>query len=136
MRGCAIAIIVFLVLVSIAGILVGIAVPNFFGHRPTVAGETYPDPALYGPINGGQTQRLFVHEGANYARLAALGAVLAVPLLLLILASAMLRGGGSSHERRRASESEAREIQDLHHGFDKLAERVEALETILMDKNP
>jgi phage shock protein B len=38
--------------------------------------------------------------------------------------------------RDRANPEESRMIQEMYHGFNRMAERVEALETILLDRPP
>lgn len=51
-----------------------------------------------------------------------------------ILMGMKLRHGGISRKNRQEHAEEARTIQDIYHGLSKMEERVEALETILMDR--
>ena len=51
-----------------------------------------------------------------------------------ILMGMRLRHGGISRGNRQEQADEARMIQDIYHGLSKMEERVEALETILMDR--
>ena len=50
-----------------------------------------------------------------------------------ILMAIKLRQSGLSPESRRHQTDEARMIQDIHQGLSKIENRVEALETILME---
>lgn len=52
-----------------------------------------------------------------------------------ILMAIKLRHNGLSPEGRRRQTDEARMIQDIHQSLSKMEERVEALETILMDSH-
>ena len=52
---------------------------------------------------------------------------------LILLGFKLLRGGFSNNERHRHNE-ETRVIQDVYKGLSKMEERVEALETLLMDQ--
>ena len=54
-------------------------------------------------------------------------------VLFFILMRFQLRGGGSKKARRVHTE-ESRMMQDLHQGLEELSGRIEALETILMDR--
>lgn len=45
-----------------------------------------------------------------------------------------LLGGGVSREARRLQSEETRMIQDIYHGLLRMEERVETLETILMER--
>ena len=56
-------------------------------------------------------------------------AVIGGTILMII----RLRQGGLSHRNREKQTEEARMIQEMYHGLGKLEERVESLETILMD---
>lgn len=51
-----------------------------------------------------------------------------------ILTAMKLRHGGISHKDRQKQTDEARMIQDIYNGLLKMENRVEALETILMDQ--
>lgn len=46
-----------------------------------------------------------------------------------------LLGGGVSHEARRLQAEETRMIQDIYNGLLRMEERVETLETILLDQD-
>ena len=66
---------------------------------------------------------------------------LAIPLVAILLPAIIILGvvkivtGGSRSRKGREMEAEeTRLIQELHHGLSKMAERVESLETILLDK--
>ena len=50
-----------------------------------------------------------------------------------ILLAMKLRHGGLSAHSRQAREEEARMIQDIYQGLSRMEQRVEALETILME---
>ena len=66
--------------------------------------------------------------------------VLAVPLVTIVCITIIVgistwrRGGGARHDRRRAAE-EAALIQDIYRGLQRMEERVEALETILIEQD-
>jgi hypothetical protein len=51
-----------------------------------------------------------------------------------ILSAMKLRHGGLSAHSREAREKEARMIQDIFQGLSRMEQRVEALETILMER--
>jgi phage shock protein B len=44
--------------------------------------------------------------------------------------------GETTVVRDRVNPEESRMIQEMYHGFNRMAERVEALETILLDRPP
>ena len=52
-----------------------------------------------------------------------------------ILMAMKLRHGGISGKSKQQQADEARMFQDIYHGLSKMEERVEALETILMDRH-
>jgi len=52
---------------------------------------------------------------------------------LFVLVALRIVFGGKKRNRREEAE-EARLMQDLHRGFQKLEERVESLETIMLEK--
>ena len=58
--------------------------------------------------------------------------VCALPFLFVLAVIAMTRSGSSKKSRSMADE-EAQAYQELHHGFQRMEDRIEALETILMD---
>ncbi len=59
--------------------------------------------------------------------------VLAMLICLVLVAIKILKGGTSkNHERAQAEES--RTMQELYQGFSRMEERVEALETILLER--
>lgn len=60
-------------------------------------------------------------------------------LVLAIVGSTILIGikivkGGVSKKSRKLQEDEARMIQEIYQGLSKMEERVEALETIILDR--
>ena len=64
------------------------------------------------------------------------GIVLALAIIggTLLLAIKILRGGVSRGDRNKQAE-EARLMQEIYQGFARMEERVEALETILLDSD-
>jgi hypothetical protein len=62
--------------------------------------------------------------------------LLAIALSGLILVSIIkaLRGGASGSKKKEGNMEEARLMQEIYRGLRKMEERVESLETILMDK--
>jgi len=68
----------------------------------------------------------------------AVSLVFAIPLLVVVgvivlLALKILKGGNGAKATERSAE-EARIIQDVYHGLEKMEKRIEALETILLEK--
>ncbi len=61
--------------------------------------------------------------------------VIGVPVVCgtLIALAAILKGGGTK-KRERVEADESRLIQELHQGMNRLEARIEAIETILMDR--
>jgi phage shock protein B len=59
--------------------------------------------------------------------------VLLVPFLLLLLLIRVVFGGSSGRQSQTSAE-ETRMIQEIHHELLEMEKRVEALETILMDR--
>ncbi len=64
--------------------------------------------------------------------------VLLIPLVLIsgvfiAITAKILRSGGSKESRLQAQE-ESRTIQQLYNGLAKMEERIESLETLLLDK--
>lgn len=55
-----------------------------------------------------------------------------VVLILSVLVLRMVKGGGGAQGKEQEIE-ETRMIQDVYHGLQKMEQRVEALETILLD---
>ena len=51
-----------------------------------------------------------------------------------ILMAIRLRHGGLSRKDRQNQAEEARMIQEIYHGLSRMEDRVEALETLLMDR--
>jgi len=74
-------------------------------------------------------------EGAVFFGIVFGGIVLALAIIggTLLLAIKILKGGVSHKDRHRQTE-EARLIQEIYQGFSRMEERVEALETILLDR--
>lgn len=60
--------------------------------------------------------------------------VIAIPFLFAF-AVILFGRSRSSKESRKTADEEAVAYQDLHHGFQRMEERIEALETILMEKS-
>lgn len=59
--------------------------------------------------------------------------VIGLPLLFVLILIRMLKGpSGKSDNTMNAKET--RMIQEMHHGFSKMEDRIEALETILMER--
>ena len=58
---------------------------------------------------------------------------LAIVCGAILLAVKMIKGGGSQKEQKQEVE-EARTIQEIYQGLSRMEERVEALETILLDR--
>ncbi len=54
---------------------------------------------------------------------------------LFVLAVIVLTRSGRSKKSQSMVDEEAQSYQDLHHGFQRMEDRIEALETILMDKD-
>ena len=59
--------------------------------------------------------------------------VMAIIPATILLAIRMFRGGVSGRHRE-AAEQEARMIQEIYQGLARMEERVEALETLLLEK--
>jgi phage shock protein B len=57
--------------------------------------------------------------------------VVAIMGLFLVAGLAVLKGGGKS---RRGNPDEARLIQEIHRGLEKMEKRIESLETIVLDQ--
>ena len=63
------------------------------------------------------------------------GVVIALAIVCgTILMAIKLRHGGIYSQNRQEQAEEARMIQEIYHGLSKLEDRLEALETILMDR--
>ena len=64
------------------------------------------------------------------------GSVLALAIVgsTILMAIKILKGGVSRDEQKKQSE-EARIIQEIYQGLSKMEERVEALETIILDRD-
>ena len=73
-------------------------------------------------------------EGAVFISIVFGGIVLALAIIggTLLLAIKILKGGISRKDQHKQSE-EARLIQEIYQGFSRMEERIEALETILLD---
>ena len=74
-------------------------------------------------------------EGAVIVSIVFGGIVLALAIIggTLLLAIKILKGGISRKDQQRQAE-EARLIQEIYQGFSRMEGRVEALETILLDR--
>lgn len=74
-----------------------------------------------------------MHGGHTIAMMA-----LAIPLVAVLggiaLAIAKVLRGQGSPARRQSEEEEARMIQEMYHGLTQMEKRVEALETLLLDR--
>ena len=63
------------------------------------------------------------------------GIVLALAVVGATILTAMkMRHGGLSRKGQQNQAAEAELIQEIYHGLERLQERVEALETIMMDR--
>ena len=64
------------------------------------------------------------------------GLVVVVALFVgaILLASLRILGGESTKQGRRVQSEETRMMQEIYHGLSKMEKRVEALETILLDR--
>jgi len=64
------------------------------------------------------------------------GIVLAIGIICgtILMAMRMRHGGGFSKDRRQQQADEGRMIQEIYHGLSRLEARVDALETILTDR--
>jgi len=64
--------------------------------------------------------------------------VFGIPLAAIIggflIAALKILKGGSTERDRQARDRETRLIQEIHHGLSRMEERVEALETLLLDR--
>jgi len=65
------------------------------------------------------------------------GSIIAVIVIIFgfVLAMAKIKRGGSFRHGEELQAEETRLIQELHRGLSRMEERVEALETILLDKD-
>ncbi|HUT25451.1 MAG TPA: hypothetical protein VM492_13990 [Sumerlaeia bacterium] len=108
--------IVFLIVVAIISILAAIAVPNLL----SAAG-------FFG-LHGGAT--LIPYAGSFGIAIVFLGFLVAAPLLLLMRAF----GAGSRRENGKRREEEERATQQFHVDLARMEERIETLETILLDR--
>ena len=129
MRGCLTFLgVVFLILLllgilgvlgSIGAIIGAIAVPNF----------------LEASSVGLRSQPYFDtwHRTSFLAPFFLLAVLLLLVLLVVAMISALFRGGSKQDRKREAADG--RMMQELYQGFDKLCERVEALETILIGRS-
>jgi phage shock protein B len=68
------------------------------------------------------------------AELAVIAFMLAVMGVIFLAALAILKGGARRPDRELQAE-ETRLIQDIYHGLLKMEERVEALETLLLERD-
>ena len=59
--------------------------------------------------------------------------LLLLPAAIVFVIVKMLSGG--SQQRRQATAEDARMIQEIHTGLSRMEERIESLETILVDQN-
>ena len=73
-------------------------------------------------------------QGAVIVSIVFGGIVLALAIIggTILMAIKILKGGFSRKDQRNQAE-EARLIQEIYQGFERMEERVEALETILLD---
>ena len=62
------------------------------------------------------------------------GALMALAIIggTLLMAIKLLKGGISRHDRKRQAD-EVIMVQELYHGLEKMENRIEALETILLE---
>ncbi|MBX7259117.1 MAG: phage-shock protein [Candidatus Hydrogenedentes bacterium] len=71
--------------------------------------------------------------GIGAAEMAVMIPLVAVTGGILIAVLKIIKGGGSQRNLRETSD-ETQLIQDIYHGLLKMEERVEALETLLLDR--
>ena len=64
--------------------------------------------------------------------------IICIPLAAIIgvcvIVALKILKGASTQRDRQSRDQEARLIQEIHHGLSRMEERVEALETILLDR--
>lgn len=72
-------------------------------------------------------------SGIGAAEIAVMIPLVAVTGGILIAVLKIIKGGGSPRNLRETSD-ETQLIQDVYHGLLKMEERVEALETLLLDR--
>lgn len=64
--------------------------------------------------------------------------ILAIPLAIVLgvvtIAIVAILRGGTSDKARRLDEDEARTMQQIYQGLEKMEKRVEALETLLLER--
>jgi phage shock protein B len=85
-------------------------------------------------------QRNRCGSGYTMEAVSIVGFLFVAPILALaivcgavLLAIKMIKGGGSQRGQQQEAE-EARTIQEIYQGLSRIEERVEALETILLDR--
>jgi len=114
--------VVVLILCALLSTLVAIAIPSLSRELSHLTGDL-----VRGPMH------LMGGPGMDVAIVALLIPLAAVVGGIFLAALRILKG-----ESRRKSDSndaeEARMIQDIYHGLTKMEQRVEALETLLLDK--
>jgi len=71
--------------------------------------------------------------GIGAGELAMLIPLVAITGGIFIAALKIIKGGGGNRDLRESSD-ETQLIQDIYHGLMKMEERVEALETLLLDR--
>ncbi len=61
--------------------------------------------------------------------------VILLPVILILGIVKILAGGKSGRKTKEFEAEETRLIQQIHHGLGKMEERIEALETILLEQD-
>ena len=119
------------------GFVAAIALPNLLPSRATVhpfSFEHYTHPVLLG-AHDGFTGVPIAGSLPLLSRFVLLAiASLTVAAILIVMAVVVLRGRSRSKNAVGMSAEESRLMQELHQGFNRLEERVEALETILLER--
>jgi phage shock protein B len=127
MLGCG-CLVMSMVLLSILGTVLAILLPASVGLVTHAVG----------PIGHGPT---FFHKGfpmdIDNGTLAIL-LVFGIPIVAIVggifLSALKILKGDSGRKAKTNDAEEARMIQDIYHGLTKMEQRVEALETLLLDK--
>jgi uncharacterized membrane protein len=110
------------VLLACAGIVAAIAVPNLLS-----------DVGLFGRHGGAAPIPHVGSFGIAFLPVVFLGLLVAAPLLLLAILMRAF-GGGSRRENGKRREDEERATQQFHVDLARMEERIETLETILLDR--
>ena len=135
--GCLVAIllvpIMLLVGLSVVGTVTAIALPNLLNSHPAPAQAVAN--SVIDPVTLGMGMQTPAYHGWFWGD-ALLVAVIVVVLLAGVagLIIALISRRPSRKEEMRMRDDEARLMQELHRGFTRMEQRVETLETILLDR--